>query len=500
MAFNSGKFLIFFPLAVILYLVLPRRLKNFWLLACSYYFYMSWNPVFVLLLIFSTLVTYASGILLDRFDKNEALKRWRKTVVAASIIINTGLLIYFKYTGFLISLADRLLAGIMHGSMAAKGMIPQIILPVGISFFTFQALGYTIDVYRGSTEAEYNIIKYALFVSFFPQLVAGPIERSGNLLVQIKKIDKERLWDYESIVRGLILMVWGFFMKVVLADRLSSIVDVVFDDQYSYGASLRIFAAAAFSIQLYCDFAGYSMIAIGAAKVMGIRLMENFNTPFFARNIKDFWNRWHISLSTWFRDYLYFPMGGSRCSKRKNYFNLMVTFLVSGLWHGAALKYVIWGGLNGVFQVFNRIFSPIRKAVLKKVHIREDGPVRYLETAVNFMIVTLTLVVFRANSVRLAFEYLIHIISRPDYKLFVSDRMYRLLVSDRDLIIDILAILILFIVSFIRKKKDMMLDEYLMGKSYPVRATVMLILLFFIILFGHYGEDVYTQPFVYFQF
>ncbi len=500
MSFNSSKFLIFFPIVVILYFIIPKKGRNIWLLICSYYFYMSWNPVFIILLMFSTLVTYFTGILIDRISKTGGSPGLRKAVVTVSIIINIGLLVYFKYTGFLASLIDRFATGILHTGPVISGFLPQIILPVGISFFTFQALGYVIDVYRGDTAAEYNIVRYALFVSFFPQLVAGPIERSGNLLGQIRDIENKKLWDYDRILRGLILMLWGFFMKLVIADRLSTLVDGVFDDQFSYGASLRILAAAAFSLQIYCDFAGYSTIAIGAARIMDIRLMENFNTPYFARSIRDFWNRWHISLSTWFRDYLYFPMGGSRCSKKRNCINLLVTFLVSGLWHGAALKYIVWGGINGILLVINRMLTPIRNMFTEHKAFRKDGLIKYLETFITFIMVTLTWIVFRAGSLILTVEYIAHMITRPDYGLFIKDKMYRLLVSDRDMIIDLVALLILLILSLIRKNTGMTLDEYLMKKSFPIRAIVMMGLIFFVILFGQYGKDVYTQPFVYFQF
>ena len=500
MAFNSGKFLLFFPCAVIVYFILPKKLKSIWLLACSYCFYMAWNPIYILLLMFSTFVTYMSGIVLDKQVKSGVQAKYRKMTVAASVVINLGMLAYYKYTGFAFEILNRFLTGIIYTEPLMGGVVPDIVLPVGISFFTFQALSYTIDVYRGEVDAEHNILTYALFVSFFPQLVAGPIERSRNLLVQVRNIGKKRLWDYEGIIRGLMLMLWGFFMKVVIADRLSAITDPVFNDQAAYGASMRILAISCFAIQIYCDFAGYSTIAIGAARVMGLNLMENFNTPFLARNVKDFWNRWHISMSSWFRDYLYFPLGGRRCSKKRYYFNLFITFLASGLWHGAAAKYIVWGALNGILQIVNRIWQPYWKRLLSSLRIKENGPVKYLEMIISFITFTLTLIVFRANSLKLAVEYALHIFTRPDYRQFITERTYRALASDRDMIINLIAIFILLVVGVIRKNKGKMIDEYLTGKNYPVRVAVMMFLLFFILLFGQYGEDVYTQPFVYFQF
>jgi D-alanyl-lipoteichoic acid acyltransferase DltB (MBOAT superfamily) len=233
---------------------------------------------------------------------------------------------------------------------------------------------------------------------------------------------------------------------------------------------------------------------------MGLHLMENFNTPFLARNVKDFWNRWHISMSSWFRDYLYIPLGGNRCSKRRYYFNLFLTFLASGLWHGAAFKYIVWGGVNGLLQVINRLWKPYRDRLFDRFHIKDDGPVKYLEMVISYITFTLTLIIFRANSLSLAGEYALHTITRPDFKQFFTERTYRSLVSDRDLLITFAAIILLLAVGIIRKKMGKTLDVFLMERSYPVRAFVMLFLLFYILLFGQYGEDVYTKPFVYFQF
>lgn len=238
----------------------------------------------------------------------------------------------------------------------------DILLPVGISFYTFQALGYTIDVYRGDTCAEKNFFQYALFVSFFPQLVAGPIERSSHLLQQLATPHK---FNSEEAKSGLLLMLWGFFLKIVLADRIAIFVDWVYGDYHTFGGWYLIVATALFAIQIYCDFAGYSIIAMGAAQILGIRLMENFQSPYLAVSVADFWRRWHISLTSWFRDYLYIPLGGSRCSKWRKYMNKMIVFLVSGLWHGAKISFVVWGGLNGLYQIIGEILQPLRDKLVK---------------------------------------------------------------------------------------------------------------------------------------
>lgn len=310
MQFNSLEFLIFFPIVILIYFIIPRRARSLWLLITSYYFYMSWNAQYALLIAASTLITYLSGLLMERFPSQKA----RKRVVALSFASNLGILAYFKYAYFLVKNMNILLP--VPSWMVEKSL--SIVLPVGISFYTFQALSYTMDVYRGEVEPEKNPIRYALFVSFFPQLVAGPIERSKNLLKQVKNVENIHLWDYDRIASGFILMCWGMFQKVVIADRLAIFVDQVWENVGSYGSVEAILAVFGFSIQIYCDFAGYSSIAIGAARMMGFDLMENFNAPYFAKSIAEFWHRWHISLSTWFRDYLYIPLGATEREGSEN--------------------------------------------------------------------------------------------------------------------------------------------------------------------------------------
>ncbi len=330
MLFNSWQYLIFFPIVVLIYFVLPKKGKNTWLLVSSYYFYMGWNVKYIVLLFFTTVVTYTGALLIEKYRK--------KGFLFLTIVLNFGVLFYFKYVQFA---WDNL------GHICSRLGIPftehefDILLPVGISFFTFQAVGYTIDVYRKEIYAERNFLRYALFVSFFPQLVAGPIERSKNLL---KQLDKTYAYSYDRMREGLLLMLWGFFLKLVIADRAAIFVDTVFGDTNKYAGLYIVVATIIFAFQIYCDFYGYSVIAMGSARIIGLNLMDNFNAPYFSRSVAEFWRRWHISLSTWFRDYLYIPLGGSRKSKIRNYLNLMTVFLTSGLWHGAAWTYVTWGG------------------------------------------------------------------------------------------------------------------------------------------------------------
>lgn len=302
MAFNSIEFLIFFPIVVLVFLIIPRKLRVIWLLISSYCFYMSWNPEYAVLIGISTMITYISGIFIDKFDSSKK----KKIVVAFSLISNLGILAVFKYANFAIGTINVIGNRLGGGNLIDRRL--DLLLPVGISFYTFQALSYTIDVYRNNIRAEKNIVNYALFVSFFPQLVAGPIERSGNLLRQIQKIKELELWDYSRIKDGLALMFWGLFQKLVIADRASLLVNQVYSNYYKYGLVELSIASVLFAVQIYCDFGGYTNIARGAARVMGFALTDNFKQPYLATNIKEFWRRWHISLTSWFTDYLYIPL------------------------------------------------------------------------------------------------------------------------------------------------------------------------------------------------
>lgn len=308
MLFNSFDFLVFFPITLIVYFFMPAKWRYLWLLITSYYFYMGWNPKYAVLIGLSTAATYVSGLLLENTEK-------KKMVVWFCVCFNLGILFFFKYFDFALGNVNRVL-DLLHIQIIEKPF--DVILPVGISFYTFQALSYTIDVYRGEIKAEKNFFRYALFVSFFPQLVAGPIERSKNLLREIVELPTKKLWNYERITKGLMIMLWGYFMKMVLADRIAILVDHVYNSYYMYGSVELLIATVGFAFQIYCDFSSYSTIAIGAAQVMGFTLMENFDTPYFAQSIKEFWRRWHISLSTWFRDYVYIPRGGINVRKVKS--------------------------------------------------------------------------------------------------------------------------------------------------------------------------------------
>ena len=302
MSFDSVHFFVFFLTAVLLLFFIHKKTRMVWLLACNYYFYMCWNAKSALLLAFITLCTYITGRLLEK-EKEGKNKKW---MIAGCCIVSFFVLFIFKYFNFFVDSINGLLN--MAGSGRSIGLRLNLLLPIGISYYTFQAIGYVIDVYRGE-KAEHNLIKYAAFVSFFPQLGSGPIERGRNILCQLEELGTRNLWDYERIKNGILLMLWGLFQKIVIADRLALYVDTVYGNYQNYGLLVIATALVLYAFQLYCDFDGYTNIACGVAQIMGIRLMRNFKRPYFATNIRDFWSRWHISLTSWFRDYLYIPLG-----------------------------------------------------------------------------------------------------------------------------------------------------------------------------------------------
>ena len=383
MLFNSIPFLLFFPTICGLYYCIPAdkvRLRNIFLLVASYYFYMSWQPVYSLLLLTSTAVTYLAALGIDYYRD----RRKQKVYLVASLVLNLSILFLFKYYNFL---ASNIVDALTFMGLRLEMPVSKLLLPVGISFYTFQALGYSIDVYRGTTRVERDFLTYALFVSFFPQLVAGPIERSNNLLPQFRE---KRTFDYESAMQGVRMMVWGYFLKLVLADRCGTYVDAVFSNLDKHNGGSYLIASLLFPFQIYGDFAGYSLIAIGAARILGFRLMDNFRRPYLSCSVGEFWHRWHISLSTWFKDYVYIPLGGNRVGRLRQYFNLMVTFVVSGLWHGANWTFVCWGALHGALLCVEKALG---------IGGREyHGLSRFLHWSVTFILVCLAWIFFRADT------------------------------------------------------------------------------------------------------
>ena len=380
MLFNSIEFFIFLPVVFGLYYLLQHKFRWALLLAASYYFYMSWKPEYIGLIMVSTLIDYYCGIQLGKEDN----KVPRKLFLWISLLSNLGILMTFKYLGFFQEVFNDLLT-VLDFNGAGNGL--KLILPMGISFYTFQTMSYTIDIYNRKLKPEKHLGIFALFVTFFPQLVAGPIERASNLLPQFRK---KILVDNKNIIGGMKLAAWGLFKKVVIADRLSIFVDTVYNNPHEYNGIPLIVATVFFAFQIYCDFSGYSDIAIGVAKMFGFNLMDNFKRPYHAFSISNFWSRWHISLSTWFRDYCYIPLGGNRVVKWRWYYNLFLTFLISGFWHGANWTFIAWGAFHGILLVLEIVFN-IKSASQNRL-------VKSFRIMLTFSLVCLGWIFFRANN------------------------------------------------------------------------------------------------------
>lgn len=476
MLFNSLDFLFFFIIVTTLYFVIPHNKRWILLLLSSCYFYMAFVPIYILILGFTIVIDYFAGILIE----NSEGKR-RKLFLILSLIANIGVLAVFKYHNFL----NENLTFLMHG-FGLSNPIPflSIILPIGLSFYTFQAMSYTIEVYRGNQKAERHFGIFSLYIMFYPLLLAGPIERPYNLLPQLR-IKQD--FEYTRVVEGLRLMLWGLFKKLVIADRLAIYVNAVYNNYEAHNGTTLILASIFFTFQIYCDFSGYSDMAIGAAKVMGIKLMNNFNRPYFSRSMSEFWKRWHISLSSWFRDYVYITLGGNRVSIPRWYLNLFIVFLISGLWHGANWTYVIWGALNGFYLIFAIISQGFRNKAKRLVGLDKLPWLNHLlEVMITFALSSFAWIFFRANHVTDAFG-IIKKIATSRGSLFIE--------SPSMMIYSFLGLFILFLVEF---KK-----EYYKGKfsffnneKWIIRALSCCFLIITILLFGVFDGG----QFIYFQF
>lgn len=476
MLFNSLDYVLFLPLVVILYYLLPHKIRWVLLLAASYFFYMVWNPKYIILIIFSTVVDYTAALLMEKYSDH------KRKFLLLSLFSNLGLLFFFKYFNFF---NDSINSIFNIFNIELPYFYNNLLLPMGISFYTFQTLSYTIDVYRGKRKAERHLGYFALYVTYFPQLVAGPIERSTHLLPALKT--KQKL-KFSNITTGLLIIGIGFFKKMIIADRLAVVVDTIFGDLPYYSGVYLFIGALFFAIQIYCDFSGYSSIAIGSAKLMGHDLMENFKYPFFSKSIKEFWSRWHISLSTWFKDYVYIPLGGNRKGVFITYRNILIVFLVSGLWHGAAWTFIIWGLLNGLYQIIEDIFTRF----LNKYNINFNVP-SVFKRLFTFTLTTCTFVVFRAGTMADVKYFFLNIFYSNYYALF-DGSIYSLGLEKADFNLAIISIFFLFIYEYVKYSVD---DTLLKGNF--EKGLVGILLLLFVLVFGFYGEF-NASSFIYFQF
>ena len=498
MSFNSINYLIFFPIIVFLYFILPRKIRMYWLLIASYYFYMSWDARYGLLILSSTVITYLSGLVLEKvkrsFGRGERQEFLKLIVIFSSLIINLGLLFYFKYTNFVINNINSIFCKI---GMDIQYPNFDIVLPVGISFFIFQAIGYTIDVYRDEIRTEKNPFRYALFVSFFPQLVAGPIERSRNLLTQMRDNPK---FDVDNAKNGLLTMVYGLFMKIVVADNIAAVIDPIFDSPNDYSGMMLLFATVMFAFQIYCDFNGYTQIAIGSARILGFKLNQNFDSPYMGSSVKDFWKRWHISLTSWFRDYLYVPLGGGRKGKLRKQINTMIVFLCSGLWHGAEWHYVVWGALNGFFSVLEDILKPVKEKIDRHLSIdKEKWMYRVFQRIITFILIDFTWLFFRAPGFTTALYILKKIVN--DFRLawfinFEFDSAFGSAYMLMTVMIPLFIIVALDVIKYYGKDIKAAIFSQQIVFRWAIYVAIMLTILYW----GRYGTGYEQTQFIYFQF
>lgn len=475
MLFNSVEFLIFFPIVCLLYYILPHRFRHILLLVSGLLFVAYNEPSAVVFLLLTTLITWSLGLCLKQARDKEQSGRIYLVIGLLAIF---GILTYLKYVPYILTLFGK-------GSL-------EVILPIGISFYTFQTATYLIDVYRGKCEPCRNILKYAAFATFFPTILAGPIERASNLIPQFDEVhtpDTARMKD------GLKLMLWGYFLKMVIVSRLTILTELVYSDDSFSGLAVLI-AVILYSFQIYCDFAGYSYIAIGCAKICGFRIMRNFRQPYLADSVADFWRRWHISLSSWFKDYVYIPLGGNRKGRARKYLNVMIVFALSGIWHGANVTFLIWGLLNGAYQVIGGLIKGDKKGAVKEGTGAGAGRSGVWNKICTFLLITVSWVFFRAGSLNEALSVIARIFKGSYLTALTDGTIFNLGLGVLNLVFVIVAIAILIVTDIVCEKKNCDIDGLLVNVKWPVRLIVYWIIVTMIL----FSCNLSTQEFLYMSF
>lgn len=490
MLFNSLHFLVFFPIVTALYFLLPHRFRWLLLLAASCYFYMAFIPAYILILAFTIVIDYIAGIWIENSQG-----RKRKWLLITSLCANIGVLFVFKYFNFINESIENAVRAMGNGDFSSLTL--SIILPIGLSFHTFQAMSYTIEVYRGNQKAERHFGIYALYVMFYPQLVAGPIERPQNLLHQFYE---KHEFEYQRVTDGLKLMMWGLFKKVVAADRLAVVVDQIYNNPTEYQGIYLLIAVVFFTFQVYCDFSGYSDIAIGSAQVMGFKLMDNFKQPFFSRSIAEFWKKWHISLSSWFKDYLYIPLGGDRVPVWRWQFNIFIVFLVSGLWHGANWTFILWGALHGFYIIFSIWTENIRSRITKAIGLNRFPTIlTCLQVLTTFSLFSFSLIFFRSKSVADAFYIVSNLFTGYSSLLSLSEA--RSVIAHLgglvNFAIPVAAVAFIEIVDFYQQRK-VSIRRMISLQPVWIRWAAYYSIILCIIVFAEISSK--SQQFIYFQF
>lgn len=481
MLFSTAAFAVFMTVTFLAYWLLPHKYRWIFILMANAWFYISYDVRYLAVILVTMLASYTCAILIEKQD----VAKKKKIIMTTGVVVTLSLLLVFKYLNFALYTVAKVLNRL---SIPMQETTLRLIMPVGISFYTFMAVGYIIDVYKGKTQAVRHFGKYAIFVSFFPNISSGPIERAGHFIPQI---DKEKTFDYDSVVYGARLLLLGLIKKIVIADMMTKYVDEVFNKVPQHHGICFAWATLLYTFQIYCDFSGYSDMAIGVARMLGFDLLTNFRQPYLSSSIKEFWGRWHISLSTWFRDYVYIPLGGNRCSKTRRDLNLLITFLCSGLWHGASWTFVLWGGIHGICQIIeNRIKEATGLTREKEKTLTK--PVKILLTLLTFCIVSYAWMFFRANSISEAF----YIVRSMFTDLSISGAMEQMTMSGRSVVKTTLAIILLIIFDLFNERKDMLMQ--LSRLKAPLKWVIYIVSA--IVVIALKVNNQFAQEFIYFKF
>ena len=486
MIFNSFKFLIFFSLVFVIYYLVPKKARTGVLLVSSYIFYMCYKPSYVFLLMAITLVCYSTAILLEKY------KKYRRYILGTGLALILGTLVFFKYTNFIFEIINSLSA---EFSFLPDLNLPplNILVPLGISFQVFQNSGYVIDVFLGRIEAEKNLLYYSVFAAYFPTILSGPIERATNLLPQIHSLQNKSNFEYGQVTDGLRLILIGLIKKVAVADVIAVYVNAVYDEPTVYTGIPLILATLLYSLQIYCDFSGYSDMATGISKMLGINLMRNFDTPYLSKSMAEFWRRWHISLSTWFRDNVYIPLGGNRVSLSRHLFNLLITFIVSGIWHGANGTFFIWGTLHGFFLCV----GVLKKKYLKKQHTRDTTVMTICRIICVYLLTSFAWIFFRANSISDAVYIVTNLFNISSVSIgTIRTAVGSLGFTIPTLILSITLIVLLVLIDIVSYNKEI---ERQISSLSIIKRWVLYIVFTFVIIIGMMVA-VDAQTFIYFQF
>lgn len=503
MGFNSIEFIAFTLGVILVFFIFPRKLRYLWLLAASIFFYALWGIPYAILLLVSAVLTFFLGILCEKnagecTENPKAPRCAKKKYLILGIAALAAELVVFKYLDFILSQLNVVNAA-FHIKLRFRGL--GLLLPVGISFYVFQSIGYLVDVYRGKTRAERDIIRFLLFITFFPKIVQGPIERADGFLQQIRDLEQRSRFNYQRVTNGLITALWGLFMKMVIADRIGIVVDQVFSTYFVYGTVELVFGAVCYAIQIYCDFAGYSAIAVGVARVFGLDLIQNFDCPYFSMSTSEFWRRWHISLSTWFRDYVYIPLGGSRCSKWRKRLNVLITMLVSGIWHGAGWNFVFWGLIHGAYQATGDLCAAKLSGFRERMHVRtRSKSYRVGKMLVTFVLIDFAWIFFRAQNLAIAVDYLRRLFCNYNPWALFDGSLLRLGLDQIEMNVLCLSMALLIVVDVVQYRRRIRIDQMLENQCLWFRWGVIILLFTLVWVCGEYGPFFSSSDFIYQSF